>query len=315
MSAVSAAVRTVPEGARVAFVVNPTASRHDRDTIDDVARKLGGRFAVDVVVPPSAGDVERAVRSASTAHDAVVVAGGDGTIHRAVCGLGGAPTPLGIIPMGTGNDFARGCGIPLPPRDAADRVLEGRTRRLDLVRVNGRIYCTAGLIGIGSDAALTVARLTAPGSLTRGVTRLFGDWSYRIVGLAHLLAPRDLAEDASVVDGSGRLLHRTGPVFAIFAANTGVLGGGLVLPIDADPSDGLVDLAIVPRMPRMKLLRAFLCFARGRPVPDGTLSIHRAARAVIDCARAVPFSADGDLMCRGTRFELDVLPGALALIC
>jgi len=183
------------------------------------------------------------------------------------------------------------------------------------------LHQRTGLTGKGlEDLAakeLTLARITKEdlGGMMENTTRLFGDWSYRIVGLAHLLAPRDLAEDASVVDGSGRLLHRTGPVFAIFAANTRVLGGGLVLPIDADPSDGLLDLAIVPRMPRMKLLRAFLCFARGRPVPDGTLSVHRAARAVIDCARAVPFSADGDLMCRGTRFELDVLPGALALIC
>jgi len=48
-------------------------------------------------------------------------------------GLDGAPTPLGVIPMGTGNDFARGCGIPLSPRDAARRVLDGRTRRFDLV--------------------------------------------------------------------------------------------------------------------------------------------------------------------------------------
>ena len=93
-----------------------------------------------------------------------------------------------------------------------------------------------------------------------------------------------------------------------------MLGGGLVLPIDADPSDGLLDIAVVPRMPRLKLLWAFLCFTRGRPVPRGTLSVCRTSRAVIDCARSVPFSADGDLMCRGTRFEVDVLPGALNLI-
>ena len=68
-------------------------------------------------------------------------------------------------------------------------------------------------------------------------------------------------------------------------------------------------------MPRLKLLWAFLCFTRGRPVPRGTLSVYRTPRAVVDCAREVPFSADGDLMCRGTRFEIDVLPGALTLIC
>jgi diacylglycerol kinase (ATP) len=310
------AAAALQPGARVAFVVNPAARQgHDRDTIDVIERGLGSRFSVDLVVPPSAEDVERTVRTSSTAHDAIVVAGGDGTIHRAVCGLDGSPAPLGIIPMGTGNDFARGCGIPMSPDAAMHLVLGGHTRRLDLVRVNDRIFCTVGLIGVGSDSALTVAHLTRPGSLVRGLMRFFGDWSYRMVGLAHLLAPRGITEQVSASGPSGEPLLAAGPVFAIFAANTRVLGGGLVLPIEADPSDGLLEVVVVRQMPRLKLLWAFLCFTRGRPVPEGTLSVRCASRAVIDCARSVPFSADGDLMCRGTRFELEVLPGALNLIC
>ena len=308
--------RVLEDGARIALVVNPSARQgHDRDTVDAVARRLRSRFTVDVAMPSSAGDVETSVRAWSASHDAIVVAGGDGTINRAVCGLDGAATPLGVIPMGTGNDFARGCGIPASPEEAVRRVLGGRTRRVDLVRVNDRTYCTVGLIGVGAESALTVARLTRPGSPARGLMRFFGDWSYRIVGLSHLLAPRSIEEEAGVTAGSGERLHPSGPVFAIFAANTRVLGGGLVLPIDADPSDGLLDIAIVARMPRLKLLWAFLCFTRGRPVPDGTLTVHRAARAVIGCARPVPFAADGDLMCRGARFEVEALPGALHLLC
>ena len=304
------------DGARVAFVVNPAARQgHDRGAIEAVLRGLGSRYTVDLVVAQSADDVEKTVKAASLAHAAIVVAGGDGTIHRAVCGLDGAPTPLGLIPMGTGNDFARGCGIPLSADGAMRRILEGRTRRLDLVRVNGRLYCTVGLIGVGSDSAVAVARLTRPGSRARGAMRLAGDWSYRLVGLAHLLAPRGISEVAGVKGASGELLHAAGPLFAIFVANTTVLGGGLVLPIDADASDGLLDIAVVARMPRLKLLWAFFCFTRGRPVPRGTLTVYRTSRAVIDCARDVPFSADGDLMCRGTRFEIDVLPRALTLIC
>ena len=304
------------DGARVALVVNPAARHgHDRGTIDAVSRGLGSRYRVDLVVPSSAEDVERTVRASSMAHDAIVVAGGDGTIHRAVCGLNGAPTPLGVVPMGTGNDFARGCGIPLSPDLATRRILDGGTRCLDLVRVNDRVYCTVGLIGVASESAITVARLTRPGSRARGVMRYFGDWSYRLVGLAHLLAPRGIADVASVRGASGERLYAEGPVSAIFAANTRVLGGGLVLPIDADASDGLLDIAVVAHMPRPRLLWAFLCFTRGRPVPRGTLSVYRTPRAVVDCARDVSFSADGDLMCRGARFEIDVLPGALTLIC
>lgn len=315
MSQAAGTAPVLQRGARIAFVVNPASRQgHDRERIEAVARSLRSRYVVDLVAPSSADEVERTVRASSTAHDAIVVAGGDGTINRAVRGLDGSPTPLGIIPMGTGNDFARGCGIPASPDEAARRVLEGRARPLDLVRVNGCTYCTVGLVGVGSDSALTVARLTRPGARTRGLMRHLGDWSYRLVGLAHLLAPRALTERVSVSTASGELLHASGDVFAVFAANTRVLGGGLVLPITADPSDGQIEIAIVPRMPREKLLWAFLCFTRGRPVPDGVLSVHRAAGAVIACARKVPFSADGDLMCRDARFEIVVLPGALQLI-
>jgi len=303
-------------GARLAFVVNPVSRRgHDRESIDAVARALRERYLVDIVVPPSADAVERTVSASAAAHDAIIIAGGDGTIHRAVCGLDGAPTPLGVIPMGTGNDFARGCGIPSSPLAAAARIVGGRTRRVDLVRVNGRIYCTVGLVGVGSAAALAVAKLARPGALTRVPMRLFGDWSYRLVGLAHLLEPGDITETVRVAGPSGEDLEAAAPVFAVFVANTKVLGGGLVLPIDADASDGLLEIALVPRMARMKLLWAFLCFTRGRPVPEGILSVHRARRAVISCAREVPFSADGDLLCRGTTFEVEAIPGALTLLC
>ncbi len=303
-------------GARLAFVVNPVSRRgHDRESIDEVARALRERYVVDIVTPTSADAVEQTVSASAAAHDAIIIAGGDGTIHRAVCGLDGAPTPLGVIPMGTGNDFARGCGIPTPPLAAAARIVGGRTRRVDLVRVNGRIYGTVGLVGVGSAVALTVATLTRPGALTRGLVRLFGDWSYRLAGLAHLLAPGDITETVRIGGPSGEELRAAAPVFAVFVANTNVLGGGLVLPIDADDSDGLLEIALVPRMARLKLLWAFLCFTRGRPVPEGTLSVCRASRAVISCAREVPFSADGDLLCRAATFEVEAIPGALTLLC
>lgn len=307
---------TLQPGARIAFVVNRTSRQgHDRETIDAVARMLGSRFAVDVVVPPTAADVERSVRTSSTAHDAVVVAGGDGTIHLAVCGLDGSPTPLGIIPMGTGNDFARGCGIPASPEAAAARILDGRTTAIDLIRVNDRTFCTVGVIGVASDSALTVARLTAPASAARGLMRFFGDWSYRVVGLGHLLRPGDITERISLTAASGDVIDPEEPVCAVFVANTRVLGGGLVLPIESDSSDGLMEIAVVPRVSRLRLLWAFMCFTSGRPVPQGILRVVRLPRARIDCARVVPFSADGDLMGRGDRFEVSVLPGALNLLC
>jgi len=302
-------------GARVALVVNPAARQgHDRDTIGAVARALGGRYAVDIVAPATADAVEAAVRATVGCHDAIVVAGGDGTINRAISGLHGSEVALGVIPMGTGNDFARGSGIPPSVEGAARRILEGRTKPIDLVRVNGRVYCTVGVIGVAADIALTVTRLTAPGSRARPVVRLLGDAAYRVSSVGHLLRPAALSEDVRITDDSGAELHAAGPVHAVFVTNGRVLGGGLVLPVDTDPADGLTEIAVVPRMPRVRLLWAFACFARGTRVPPWALHVRRASGATITCARRVPFSADGDLMCESDRFEIAVLPGALRLV-
>lgn len=315
MSPLPLGASVLPPGARVALVFNPAARQgRDLDIVAFVARALGERFAVDVIAPTSASDVEAEAQASALVHDAVVVAGGDGTLNRVANGLAGSTTPLGVIPMGTGNDFARGCGIPPSPADAVRRILDGRVIQVDLVRVNERVYCTVGLIGVASDSALSVARLVAPGSRARGLMGLFGEWSYRVVGFGHLLNPGAITERVTITGESGEVLHSPGPVHAVFIANTRVLGGGLVLPIDADPSDGLIEIAIVPRMPRMRLLWAFACFAQGWRVPVGTLQISRVARAAIVCTRTVPFSADGDLLCSADRFEVSVLHHALRLI-
>jgi len=305
----------LPPGARVALIFNPANRQgRDREIIAFVARALGERFAVDVIAPTSAAAVEAEARASALSHDAVVVAGGDGTVNRVVNGLAGSAIPLGVIPMGTGNDFARACGIPPSPADAVRRILDGHAGAVDLVRVNERVYCTVGLIGVASEIALMVSRLTAPGSRARGLMRLRGDWSYRVVGFGHLLNPGGITERVAITGGSGEALWPSGAAHAVFIANTRILGGGLVLPIGADPSDGLIEIAIVPRMPRLRLLWAFVCFAHGWRVPAGTLQVCRVASAAIVCERTVPFSADGDLICSADRFEISVLRRALRLI-
>ncbi|HOG27824.1 MAG TPA: diacylglycerol kinase family protein [Vicinamibacterales bacterium] len=312
----------VRPGARIAFVVN-RAARQGRDgrVLADAARLLGERYEVETVTPAGPEGVEAAARAAAAAHDAIVVAGGDGTINRAVNGLAGSALPAGIVPLGTGNDFARAMGIPASPAAAVRVILAGRTRAVDLVRVNGRLFCTVGIIGVPADAALTVANLTGPRSRARCAARRLGDLAYSAAGLWHVLRPGSFVEPVAVAAGGGgaapsadRLPPGQVPVHAAFVTNTAMLGGGMTVPVGADPADGMIEFAIVPRMPRVRLLAAFRRFTGNRPLPPGILRFERAARATITCSRAVRFSADGDLICEGDRFDVEVLPGALTLI-
>lgn len=111
------------DGDRVAVLVNPAArSTGDQTAIAVAIRSLEHRYRVELIAPAQVGGVDAAARAAASSAAAVIVAGGDGTLHRVINALDGLPTPIGLLPLGTGNDFARALGI---PADAANRILDG----------------------------------------------------------------------------------------------------------------------------------------------------------------------------------------------
>jgi diacylglycerol kinase family enzyme len=95
-------------------------------------------------------DVESVCREASTteAHDVVVVAGGDGTIGTAAGILADTGRPLGIVPLGTLNHFARDAGIPLDPEQAVEAICAGHRRKVDVAEVNGRVFVNNSAVGL-----------------------------------------------------------------------------------------------------------------------------------------------------------------------
>ena len=106
----------------------------------------------------SRNELTAAARAAAAGGHTIIVAGGDGTVHHVVNALASVPSTIGILPSGTGNDFARALGLPLDVVAAAARLAQGRTRRVDLAEVNGRVFCTVG--GTGLMARSTVGRIT-----------------------------------------------------------------------------------------------------------------------------------------------------------
>jgi diacylglycerol kinase (ATP) len=102
----------------------------------------------------TAGDGRRLAREAVKQQaEVVIAAGGDGTINEVIQELAGTETALGVLPIGTVNDWAREIGIPLDVKGACDILVDGRTRSIDLGRVNEHSFLL--MAGIGLDGALT----------------------------------------------------------------------------------------------------------------------------------------------------------------
>ena len=218
-------------------IANADAGTADEQAITDVVEAWHG-FDVELVTTSSPEDLAEALAAHPTI-DAVVVLGGDGSLHAVVDALRSAgrlaDVVVGLVPLGTGNDFAATLALPEDPVDAARVVAAGRTRAIDLI-IDGRdeVVVNAAHIGIGAEAA----------KAARPWKKALGPVGY-VVG-AVLTGVRGLTQPGAHlrITVDGKPLTRKEPVIQVAVGNGGYVGGGTALLPEADPSDGKLDVAV-----------------------------------------------------------------------
>lgn len=188
--------------------------------------------------------------SGRTDISAVVAVGGDGTVHETAEGLVGSAVPLGFIPAGSGNDYARSLAIPSRWDLALERVLARESRTIDVGVLNGSVFVISSGIGFDGD----VAKLTNRSWYKRWLNRLgVGSFSY-VVTVLRLLVSYRPCDVRLEVDGSVST-HRNVWLFAV--ANMPYYGGGMKICPDADCDDGLLHMCLVTDISRLDFLRFF----------------------------------------------------------
>jgi YegS/Rv2252/BmrU family lipid kinase len=185
--------------------------------------------------------------------DGVVALGGDGSLHAVVGALRSAgrlaDVIVGLVPLGTGNDFAATLGLSDDPAEAAKVITAGRTRQIDLI-IDGQdeVVVNAAHIGIGAEAA----------KAARPWKKALGPVGY-VVG-AVLTGVRGLTTPGATLEISvdGTRLTRTEPVIQVAIGNGSFVGGGTPLLPEADPSDGELDVAVsYTESPRRRIAYAW----------------------------------------------------------
>jgi diacylglycerol kinase family enzyme len=172
--------------------------------------------------------------------DAVIGAGGDGTIHEVVGGLAGTGTPLGILPWGTGNVFAREMGLPRRVKALCKVIRHGRRVDIDLGLADGRPFLLMASVGLDAYA---LGRMKG----IRG-KRLWGLWAYVFAGLDAWA--RYPSPGIEVRLGDGRMDKGS----FVLVSNTKLYGAYFVLQPAADPTDGLLDVFVFRDTGRWKFL-------------------------------------------------------------
>jgi diacylglycerol kinase (ATP) len=282
---------------RVALIAN-RASGGGLDPTP-LVRAMEARGATSTVHGCTAADLERA---AAGAPERLVVAGGDGIVAPVADLAGRLGVPLGVIPGGTANDYARATGLPLDPIAAAELAVTGTAlRRYELGRLaDGRPFVNVASAGLASVAARRAAPLKP-----------------RLGPLAYAVGAVRAAATASPLRCS---VHAGGaPVFEgrawqVIVAVTGAFGGGSEVGA-ADPADGVLDVAILPAGSRAGLARRAWGLRRGTIAEQRGVEHHRAGVIEVALAggRNVEFNADGELR-RGGLERVTAEPDAYALV-
>jgi diacylglycerol kinase (ATP) len=300
---------TSPHPKRIVVAINPSArfgaSRDVGPAVVSTLRGLG--HEVTSLIEP---DFEQLQQSAAKAlakkPHAFVVVGGDGMVNLGTNLLAGGSIPLGIIPSGTGNDMARGLGIPVDNVEAAITALAAALQKpprvIDAVQVtnaDGETRWFACVLSAGFDAIVNerANNLRHP----RGKNRYLVALALELVTLKPI--SYRIFFDGVPLATQGMLVS---------AGNNVSLGGGMRVTPNAILDDGLLDVMVVGRLSRIGFLKLFPRVFRGTHISDPRVSIHRARRVRIEADGVIAY-ADGERM-GPLPVDLVVRPGALSVL-
>jgi YegS/Rv2252/BmrU family lipid kinase len=291
------------------MITNADAGGSDRDSIAIALAVLRASCEVEVAASQAPGELDQILRK--TGDRTIVVAGGDGSLHAVIAALYAkddlAGRTLGLLPLGTGNDFARSLNLPLDPDAAARLILSGAPRPVDLiVEDSGEVVVNSVHAGASLQASKTAAkwksRLTPVG---------LGIFGYPIgAALTAIKPPRVQL----TVEVDGEVITRPDQrLLMVVIGNGSSVGGGAELTPDADPGDGYADVMVsLATGPFARF--AYAWGVKDRSHPARTDVITRRAKIVSVRGEKFSVSADGEISDPRDARTWQVLPSAYKVI-
>jgi YegS/Rv2252/BmrU family lipid kinase len=263
---------------------------------------------VDRQLSNAVGDLEEQVRlTVNGGADRIVVAGGDGSIHEAVNGILRADKSarLGVVPTGTGNDFAKACAISLDWAQATEqlaaRLATGDSfRQIDVGRMNDRYFANGA--GIGFDAKVT--------KVARSYRWPIGDFVYLLAIFRCMVDGIATPRVTITADG----LNWDAPLTLANVSNGAWVGGMFHIAPMARNNDGRLELLIAGPVSRLRILSLLPKLIRGTHLDAPEISHASIRRVRIEASAPVPSHLDGEVGAFEQNYDIEILPAALHLL-
>jgi diacylglycerol kinase (ATP) len=299
---------------KIKLILNPTTNHGRSVQVASDLRPMMMAYNADWSGTEYPGHaIELARATGEQGYDLVVAAGGDGTVHEVINGLMQIPEKkrpaLGIVPLGSGNDFAHILGVPINPSEALLSCFNGQPHPLDMGKVsdeNNRVEYFNNTIGIGFDAVVTIR--------SRKITAIHGFMMYFIAVIQTILlnfTPMDLhvVTDLESWDESTVMLT---------VGNGPREGGGFLVTPDARLDDGILNYAAIRKISRLMMLRIVPEVMQGTHARFKQVRMGTCRQMAITSQQPLYVHCDGEIFAGfGTqvyKLSIEILPNAIQFI-
>jgi len=278
------------------LIINPVSGTDSApDHLQAINARLRAAFGeMDIVMTVGAGDAAEASEAAARAgvYDRLFVAGGDGTLNEVVNGVARVSgaferITFGLVPLGTGNDFASALGLPEEIEAAIEILVAGRTVLADVGSLNSRRFINVsagGFIAEVSDAVNPQLKTVA------------GKLAYLVGGAQVLLDYEPVRASLSLTEDDGRTVERALDVQMFAVCNSRMVGGGRLIAPHALIDDGLLDVCIVEAMPTLDFIGLLTSVSAGEHLADERVSYFRARELELRFAHTIKVNTDGEVL-------------------
>jgi len=286
------------------IIFNPVAGSvvDPRQTIAQLRRLQ----PIEISVTRKSGDAEKWSREAvRRGCDYLIVAGGDGTLNEVVNGIAQIKQRprIGLIPFGTGNDFARTLGLPPTLEENIDILRRRKTRPIDLVRVTSRRRRYFINVSAGGFSGMVNEKITPQ------IKRTWGPLTY-VRGAAAALPKLHAYQTRVVLDDREEI---STALYNVVIANGRFVAGGLPIAPEADPGDGLFDVILIPKRSAGEMLMLATQIVLGKHFSNSAIVFRRAKKIALRSRPGMWFNVDGELVGRAPAV-FQIVPRALNFV-
>ncbi len=296
---------------KIKIILNPYANRwrakEMMTAIEEAFTAVSLTPDLIITDKPRAG-THIAKNAALDGYDIVVAAGGDGTISEVVNGLiqaasADATIPLGILPLGTANDFYKMVGLPLDLHAAAQVIAAGKTRVIDAgqISLSERKHYFINNSAVAMEPMISLEHIK--------MTRLSGEFSYYVALVKGIIKLKAWQMQIGWDGGSYE-----GPAYLLSVCNSPRTGGFMMAP-GAIVDDGQFDFVLAPQVPKTTVLAVLLRLLKGTHIYHPKVTFQRTSQLTIQSQPGTPIHADGEILGEmETAVSYQILPGKITLL-